>query len=270
MSGGGDGGFGARQDEQDRKKAEARDALNVLFGIQPTGSSLSNVDRNAFIRNEPVWSDNQQTPGWVDNLVFDQAGYDAAVAAANAGNAEVQKNRSDLDALFSQTRANAFDAGKRRLDETKGQAGRDLRFELFARGLNGGSVDIDQNALLGRTYSQGMTDLGGKADALATQLKGDNEAARLGLLQSIDSGMDSGSAVSSALQQMRVNADKAASDAIGTNVGDLFSTAGLIYNQNRVAQGRQNAGNWWNTYGGAGTGARGSSAARSGTLTFAG
>jgi hypothetical protein len=271
MSGGGDGGFGARQDAQDAEKQRARDKLNILFGVAPSGADASGINRDAYYKpGGLVWVDRGDSGGYeAEAPIFDQAAYDAAVAAANATNDEALKNKGDLESLFGTVRTNAFDAGKRRLDESKGQAARDLRFELFARGLNAGSVDVDQNALLGRTYSQGIADLGGKADTLQSQFKGDNEAARLQLLQSIDSGMDAGSAVSSALGQMRVNADRAAADAIGTNVGDLFSTAGLIYNQNRVAQGRQNAGNWWATQN-TGGGNRGSSGARSGSLSFAG
>lgn len=270
MGGGGDGGFGARQDAQDAAKAEARRQLNILFGQYAPGA----VSREAFTTpgGRVQVGESEAGPIYADGSGgFDQAGYDAAVAAEAGRQAEADRNRTGLDQLFAQTRTNAFDAGKRRLDESKAEAGRNLRFELFARGLNGGSVDVDQNALLGRTYAQGLTDLGGKADATSTQLRGDNEAARLQLLQSIDSGMDAGSAVSSALGQMRVNADRAASEAIGTNVGDLFATGGLIYNQNRVAQGRQNAGNWWaqQNSGRGGSGLGGGSSA-SGRLTFAG
>lgn len=268
MGGGGDGGFGARQDAQDAAKAEARRRLNILFGQYTPGA----VDRSSFALPSgqvqigeseagPIYAD---APGG-----FDQAGYDAAMAAESARQAEADKNRADMESLFASTRTSAYDAGKRRLDEQHDQAKRDLKFELFARGLNGSSVAAEQSALLGRSFSQGLTDLGGKADAVSTQLRGDNEAARLQLLQSIDSGMDAGSAVSSALGQMRANAERAASDAIGTSVGDLFSTAGLIYNQNRVAQGRQNAGNWWaQNVGRGGSGGGGSSP--SGRLSFAG
>jgi hypothetical protein len=52
-------------------------------------------------------------------------------------------------------RQNAFDAGKRGLDESRTNAERDQKFALFAQGLNGGSVDIDQGATLGRTYDKG-------------------------------------------------------------------------------------------------------------------
>ena len=243
MGGGGDGGYGARQDKTDADKAAARASLNALFGIAPQSSSVATPDRAAFVR--PGLIGNEYNGGNVAD-VFDQAGYDAALGSVGAakGNTDTATaNKAALDSLYADTRTNAYTAGKRRIDEQKQQAGRDLKFELFARGLDGGSVDIDQNATLGRAYTQGLTDLGAKADSTATSLRSANEQARLGLLQSIDSGMDQGSAVSSALGQMRVNSDKAAADATGTALGDLFANAGLIYQQNRVSQGVQNAQN---------------------------
>lgn len=248
MGGGGDGGYGERQDKLDNSKQAARNALNVLFGIEPTVGATAAPDRAAFTHSTTGVATGGYTEAGIpiggtpaQETTFDQAGYDAAVEAAKATSSVAVGNKSALDTLYSTTRDNAFTAGKRRLDEQKGTAGRDLKFELFARGQNGGSVDVDQNALLGRTYAQGVTDLGAKADATATQLRSDNEQARLGLLQSIDSGMDQSSALSSALGQMKVNADRSAADATGTALGDLFANSGLIYQQNRVAQGKQNA-----------------------------
>lgn len=162
-----------------------------------------------------------------------------------------QANKTAADGLYSKVRSDAFTAGKARVDDQKAKAGRDLKFELFAKGLNGGSVDVDQNALLGRTYSQGLTDLGAKADATAADLRGNDTAARLQLLQSIDNGMDQGSAVSSALGQLKVNSDKAAADATGSNIGDLFANAGLLYQKSQASQGRAAANAWWRQNGGA-------------------
>lgn len=163
------------------------------------------------------------------------------VAPAGGGEPEAAANKAALDTLYSKVRGDAYAAGKTRLDESKGTAQRNLKFELFARGLNGGSADVDQNALLGRTYTQGLTDLGAKADDTATQLKSDDEAARLGLLQSIDNGMDQQSAISSAIGQMKNSADRAASAATGTNLGDLFGNAGLLYQDAQYAKGKASA-----------------------------
>lgn len=244
MGGGGDGGYGARQDAIDAEKTKARASLNALFGIAPSTSAP--IDRASFTKaggDLGGLNDAGEPVGGAGATEFDQAGYDSALSAQSGLGADAAKNKAGLDALYASTRDNAFTAGKRRVDEQKDAAGRDLKFELFSRGLNGGSTDIDQNALLGRTYAQGITDLGAKADSMATQLRGDNEKARLGLLQSIDSGMDGNSAVSSALGQMRVASDQAAADATGTALGDLFGGTGLIYQQARTSQGKLNAAN---------------------------
>lgn len=247
--GGGDGGYGARQDKIDADKTSARASLNALFGVSTPGSTTAatGVDRAAFMRQGAPTNAYSESAGDVltpGASEFDQAGYDAAVKAGTSTlGTDATKNKADLESLYSTTRGNAFTAGKRRVDEQKADAGRNLKFELFSRGQNGGSTDIDQNALLGRTYAQGITDLGARADSVATGLRADNEKARLGLLQSIDNGMDSSSAVSSALGQMKVASDQAAADATGTAIGDLFGGTGLIYQQARTSQGRLAAGN---------------------------
>lgn len=248
MGGGGDGGYGARQDKVDADKTAARASLNALFGIAPTGGSSAPaaVNRASFIR---AGVGGNEYNGTTEPDTFDQAGYGAAVRAAGSGSAgpsasDAAANKAALESLYGKVRGDAFSAGKTRIDEQKQQAGRDLKFELFAKGLNGGSVDVDQNAQLGRAYSQGLMDLGARADSAAAQLRGDDTAARLQLLQSIDSGMDQSSAVSSAMNQMKVNADKAAADATGTNLGNLFADAGLLYQKSQASQGKAAASSW--------------------------
>lgn len=150
-------------------------------------------------------------------------------------------NKAARDELYSSVRQNAFDAGKRRLDESQTDAKRNLKFELFAKGLGGGSVDVDQNALLDRTYNQGVIDLGAKADTVRNTLKAGDESTRLNLLQSIDAGMDQGSAISSAIAQMRNASDEAAAEATGATVGDIFSNAGLLYSDSVKRKGKAEA-----------------------------
>lgn len=183
-------------------------------------------------------------------------GGDDYQAQAAATEAKKQAARDALNAQFGTAEAraptyqavrdNAYASGKRRLDEQRNEAAKKLKFELFAKGLNGGSEDINQNAKLGRTYSGGLIDLGGKADAASAEFKGNDESARLGLLQSIDSGVDQGSAITSAINQQGINADKAASAATGTTLGDLFSTGGELYNQSQARLGKQAGTDWWN------------------------
>lgn len=246
MGGGGGDDFEAQQAATEAKKQKARDALNLMFGVAPTTSST--VDRSLFSHATPgqtVGSGDAVMPATEGTTSFDQAGYDSAVAAnANQG-AEAAANKTARDALYQKVRDDAFDAGKRRFDESKTKAARQNKFALFAQGLNGGSVDVDENALLSRTYGEGLLDLGNKADTTKNDMLGNDEQTRLGLLQSIDSGMDQGSALSSAMNQLKVNSERAANDAKGTTLGDLFGDAGLLYTKNNAARGRADAQAWW-------------------------
>jgi hypothetical protein len=253
MGGGGGDDYSAKQAEIERGKQKARDALNLSFGIAPSGGTAP--DRAAFTRtiytNTPNPNQNPYDNGGTVQQTstpseqFDQAGYDAALASYNGQSAEAQKNKAARDALYGTVRQNAFDAGKRGLDESRTNAERDQKFALFAQGLNGGSVDIDQGATLGRTYDKGLLDLGAKADAARTGLESNDENTRLGLLQSIDAGMDQGSALSSALNQLKTNNDRASAEAQGTTLGDLFAGTGLLYTKSNLARGKQDAGDWF-------------------------
>ncbi|SHN40011.1 hypothetical protein [Rhizobacter sp. OV335] len=249
MGGGGGDDYSAKQAEIERNKQKARDALNLSFGISGSGAAPSRSD---FTSTRYV---DQMLPSGTDNGgdvltkvptdAFDQAGYDKALADFNGSSGEAQKNKAAREALYGNVRQNAFDAGKRGLDESRDNAARDQKFALFAQGLNGGSVDIDQGATLGRTYNKGLLDLGAKADAARTGLESSDENTRLGLLQSIDAGMDQGSALSSALNQLKTNNDRASAEAQGTTLGDLFAGTGLLYTKSNLARGKQDAGDWW-------------------------
>lgn len=250
--GGGDDGYEARQAAVEERKAAARQLLNARFGE----GAPSAVDRSRFTTQRWVDDESGQPTAPVTFLqygddsgvtsarsapalryesVFDQAGYDAAQAENDA----IGGTKAAREALYGTVRNNAFNAGKRGLDESRDRAQRDLRFELFAKGLNGGSEDINQNAMLGRTYDAGILDLGAKADAAATGLRNSDEQARLSLLQGIDSGMDQGSVLSSAANQLANNASAASAEAQGTSIGDLFANAGLLSQQSQYRAGKQ-------------------------------
>lgn len=172
-------------------------------------------------------------------------------------------NAASRDQLYQQVRDGAFDAGRRSLDEANEVARRQNKFALFAQGLNAGSEDIDQNALLDRTYNKGILDLGAKADSAESQLRSNDETSRLGLLQAINSGTDQASAISSAINQLKNNVDSANADAKSTSLGDLFATSGALYTQSQAAKGKQAATDWWNQFTSSGTG-KSNSTARSG------
>ena len=252
MGGGGDGGYGAKQAQIEAEKQKARDSLNLMFGVSPTGGAAPTKDQFTKSSTLPVIG-GADGASWAGNgpgaSVFDEAGYNAAMDAWNNRSTDAEKNKAARDALYQGVRDNAFSAGKRSFDDMRDKAARDLKFSLFANGLNGGSVAIDENSLLGRTYDKGLLDLGAKADAAKTDFANSDEQTRLGLLQSIDAGMDQGSALSSALNQMKLNSDRAAASAQGTALDDLFANAGLLYTKTNAARGGNDAyGDFYNQY----------------------
>lgn len=270
-SSGGDGGYEARQAAAEAKKQEARDAINLLFGQAPKGGtrptreqftmSPQELAQKRYLAGLPLsgqpsldYSGAQPGPQIPDIDPFDDAAYNKALREWRQNQRAIGANRQGRNRLYNTVRRNAFDAGKRDLEENREQSARKLKFELFARGLNGGSEDIDQNALFGRTYSKGLIDLGAQADAARAGFRSDDENTRLQLLGAIDAGMDQGSALSSATQRMQVAADKARADAQGTTLGNVFANAGLLYDQGQYALGRQQGQQaWWNQYRGPGT-----------------
>lgn len=249
------------------QKQEARNAVNAAFGIAPSmdhidpaafqGSTSSSVQfnpANGHIFNGGILGGAQNLFDYGGALLgggtkyhntTDQAAYDAAKAAYDKEAADAAANKTARQSLYDTVRTDAFNAGKTNLDETKTKAARDNKFALFAQGLNGGSADIDENALLGRTYDQGLLDLGAKADLAKSTLQGNDETTRLGLLQAVDNGMSTSDALSSALTQMKTGADSAEAQAQGTNLGDLFANAGLLYTKSNAARGSQAGMNYF-------------------------
>ncbi|ALV06703.1 hypothetical protein [Roseateles depolymerans] len=218
--GGGDGGYREEQQRIERQKQAARDQLNAIFGVAPSASSSTGSSGGML---ESVDGE-IRLPG--------SSTTDPTLASKAA------TNKTARDALYNDIRTNAYNAGKRTFDERKTDAARNNKFALFAQGLAGGSEDVDQNALLERTYNQGLLDLGAKADAAKADFQSNDEQTRLGLLQSIDAGMDQNSALSSALAQLQNNNSKAAAEAAGTTLGDTFADAGLLYTKSNAARGR--------------------------------
>lgn len=253
--GGGDGGAAKRQAAIEAKKDAARKQLNYLFGEGTPADMVSRGQYEKTVDLTVPWDTDrgERRRKIGTTTVFDKAGYDAAVKAAGTTN----PNKEAREALYTDVRNNAYNAGKRELDENRDKAKRGTKFALFAQGLNGGSEDIDQNALLDRTYNDGLLQLGAKADSARADFRTSDENTRLNLLQAIEAGTDQQSAISSALNQMKNNSDRAAAEATGTSLGDLFATSGALYTQSQAAKGKQAAADWWNQFAGGGKAAKG-------------
>lgn len=273
----GGGGSSAADSAAARQAADkqmARNAINAAFGIAP---SMDNITPDALkntssgkLKWDPVtgqfsgvggkglMGEDVFNPGggFVTSLfggsprsvhsVTDFTAYNNAKAEYDKEAADAAANKTARDALYDRVRSDAFGAGKTSLDDNKTTASRNNKFALFAQGLNGGSQDVDESALLDRTYNHGLLDLGAKADAARSGLQSADESARLGLLSSVDQGMSTSDALTSALSQMKTGADQAEAAAKGTALGDLFGNAGLLYTKSNAARGAQAGNLFWN------------------------
>lgn len=273
MGGGGGSNSGAADANKAAARSEAqkqiaRNSVNAAFGIAPSMDGITDSALSTTSNSKVKWNPTTgQFSGYPAESIFNPAGnyidslfggtksvhsstdhsaYNAAVADYTKELADSTTNKTARDSLYDTVRSDSFNAGRTGLDDTKSTAARNNKFALFAQGLNGGSADVDESALLDRTYSQGLLDLGAKADLAKSTLKGNDETTRLGLLQSVDNGMNQSDALTSALTQMKTGADTAEAQAQGTNLGDLFAGAGLLYTKSNAARGAQAGLNYWN------------------------
>lgn len=247
MGGGGDGGFGERQAAQDKSRAEARAAINALFGIStpaPSVAPSAPAQRQGTMNRYQMNRERLLGPGAGEPEAPQEEGRQSIPFQPSD---EAATNKAGLETLYGKIRGDAFNAGLRGLDEQKSDADRRLKFELAARGTRGGSADRDANARLFRAYNQGRMDLGTRADSIATNMRANDEQTRINLLQGIESGIDQGTAVSSALNQMRTNADRAQQEAQGGVFGNMLGSAADIYAGNQRARGQQQGQQWWQT-----------------------
>lgn len=231
--GGGDGGASERQAQQEKEKGSARAAINRIFGVGASASDAPTREQFTTPGYDPYGDGNIPAK-------FDEAGYDNALAGYTAsGSPDV--NAAARTAGYDRIKSAVLDFNKNKLDTDREPAARQLNFALLRSGNAGGSVDIDQNNLMQRKYDQGLLDATNSADAAALEAKSGDEEARLNLLSRIDAGMDQGSAIAGANQQLQNSADRAIAAAKGQSIGNVFDNAGLLYQTSQVANGQNDA-----------------------------
>lgn len=240
---GGDGGASARASEDRARKASATRDINKLFGIYSdpiddgTGPKQSDFTRQISTGDEG------------SSTVFDQAAYDAALADRNARvaasdstfHSEADANKAARDAMYSKEGGAVFDLNKNKLDEDLSDSKRKLNFALARTGLFGGSEDIAQHDKQQKVYDKGILDARNLADQKSADFQGQDETARLNIINQIQSGIDSGTALENARKGMEVNAAKAAANTNSQIIGNAFDDAGLMYGLQQQNAGIQAA-----------------------------
>lgn len=144
------------------------------------------------------------------------------------------------DQLYADQKSAVYDLNSKEVDRQSGEAEQTNRFGLARNGLAGGSVDIDSNAELDRRTNEGLLRAGGIADQSAADLKAADERTRSNLISMAQSGIDTGSAATMALNGLKVNADSVAAQRSGSTVGSLFNDMGQAYLYNQQNAGSAN------------------------------
>lgn len=150
-------------------------------------------------------------------------------------------NGSNRDTMYNDQKSAVYDLNKAEVDRQAAVAERANRFGLARSGLVGGSADVDSNAEINRRTNEGLIRTGGIADQSAADLKLQDEKTRSNLISMAQSGIDTGSAATMALNGLSVNADQAAAQRNGASIGSLFGDLSQAYLVNQQANGMNNA-----------------------------
>ena len=169
-------------------------------------------------------------------------------AATDAINATF--NNSGRESLYADQRGAVYDLNRMEVDRQATDAERVNRFGLARAGLMGGSAQIDSVADINRRTNEGLMRAGGIADQAAADLRTADEQARANLISLAQSGIDTGTAASQALNSLRVNNANASSARAGATVGGLFNDLSQAYLMNQQIAGRNaangpNAQQWY-------------------------
>lgn len=230
--GGGDGGAGemrAAEEERQRKVQAAVDAINARFGVAGDGSS--GPTRAEFTK---LTTNGMEFP----QQVFDEAGYNKAVAAWKATAGSAGANKLARDAMYGSISDAVRDTALRDLDHQYTTASNRNKFGLARSGLLGGSVDAESGGQLKELYGEGKLKAQQQGMQAAADLRTQDERTRQNLISLAQSGLDTGTAASMASAQMASAADAARGAAAGASVGRLFDDLSQAYVVNQIAKAR--------------------------------
>lgn len=139
--------------------------------------------------------------------------------------------------LYADQRNVVYDLNSKEVNRQAEEATRANRFGLARSGLAGGSVDVDSVEDINRRTNEGLLRAGGIADQSAADLRASDESTRSNLISMAQSGIDTGSASTMALNGLKVNADSVASQRSGASIGGLFNDMSQAYLMNQQNKG---------------------------------
>jgi hypothetical protein len=145
--------------------------------------------------------------------------------------------------MYSTVRDDTRNFFTRQLEQDKAEAARQRKFALARSGGFGGSQAIDTQREYQNALDRGLLEVANRADSASTGLRTADEQTRLGLIDRIVSGVDLGSAMTSAISQLSTNADRANQQATSDRMGNVFSELVNSWNRDQFNQGGASARN---------------------------
>jgi hypothetical protein len=166
-----------------------------------------------------------------------KAAEDARIAAAiqrineafgTSGNAAAGREAT-YSKIGEDTKANALID----LNKDRSITERDLGFMLARQGLSGGSRDVDVNRDVLDKFQQGVLKATNMGLSSANNARSADDQTRVKLIQSVQAGLDEGSAIQQAYEGMRNNSRAAQDDANTASLAGFFDT--LVNQQKNAA-----------------------------------
>lgn len=234
--GGGDGGAADRQAAEEARIAEAIRQINEAIGQE--NAKAAEVDRAKY-QTEGYWTGGDSDGGgqtWVEGY-FDQAGYDAAIAAAEASAKASRDKFGERAKSYDVLKTDATNHARVDLDKERALTERDANFMLARQGVSGGSRDIDVNRDILDTFNQGIVKASSMGSAVATNARAADDATRMNLITSVRNGLDAGNAVGNSYTEMSNNSARARDDAANQSLTGFFDVLARRFKQNAYDNG---------------------------------
>jgi hypothetical protein len=179
-------------------------------------------------------------------------GSDRAAREANRQEQErqarIKKATQRIDAIFSApNRLREYDNYGRSMNDMylqdanrqKAIADRGLQFAMARSGLTGGSVATSAGRNLRDEYTRGVLEAARRAQGAVADLRSQDNATRLNLIQMANAGTDATSAAMNAAAAMRTNLAAARGAATAGGLGDIFGTTADLYKRQQEAAERR-------------------------------
>lgn len=228
--GGGDGGAADRKAGEDARVAQGIQRVNDAFGIYDEGDDEGS--------GSSLWGG---LPGIMGQALTAAEDRRRGIGGGGEGGMSrrdrAAQTMAGREALYSTIGEDARNTGLFDLNKDRGLIERDTGFGLARTGLAGGSRDIDLNRDILDTYQQGVLRASDRALGVSNSARAADDRTRVGLINSIRSGLDEGSAQQQAYESMRNNSRQAQDEAKSNNLTGFFNSLRDTQKQYQYNQG---------------------------------